>query len=251
MTPEQIRKIIRGRVADGTYGPGTQLPSERTLSVEFGVPKWMVSRALQPLRDNGDLHSSGGRRGTRVPDPQSLVPLPAIKKIEQIVRSRIGDGTYAVRTWLPSLRHLAVEFGVTATSIRTALNPLHQEKLLVSFRTLGTYVVDPGQPGVPPSDRASKTVEYVRQALRERLGDGIYPPGSRLPTNPELATEFDVGLTTISKALRPLRAEGLIVNGPGRSYSARPTSKPPAPVGNATCEPVSCDAGTISEQDHQ
>jgi len=250
MTPEQIRKVIRIRLADDTYGPGTQLPSERTLSVEFGVPKWVVvvSRALQPLRDNGDLHSSVGRRGTRVPDPQSLVPLPGI---EQIVRSWIGDGTYAVRTWLPSLRHFAVEFGVTATSIRTALKPLHQENLLASFRTLGTYVVDPGQPGVPPSGRASKTVAYVGQALRERLGDGIYPPGSRLPAIQELATEFDVGLTTILRAIRPLRTEGLIVNGPGRAYSARPTSKPPAPVGNATREPVSCDAGTISEQDHQ
>ncbi|MDQ1033468.1 DNA-binding GntR family transcriptional regulator [Streptomyces umbrinus] len=251
MTPELVRKVIRKRLADGTYGPGTQLPSERTLSVEFGVPKWVVSRALRPLRDNGDLHSSVGRRGTRVPDPQSLVPVTGISEIEQIVRSRIGDGTYAVRTWLPSLRHFAVEFGVTPTSIRTALKPLHQEKLLASFRTLGTYVVDPGQPGVPPSGRASKTVAYVGQALRERLGDGIYPPGSRLPAIQELATEFDVGLTTISKAIRPLRTEGLIANGPGRSYSARPTSEPPAPVRNATRDPVSCDAAAISEQDHQ
>lgn len=233
MTPELITKIIRKRLADGTYGPGTQLPSERDLSVEFGVPKWVVSRALRPLKDNGDLHSSVGR-GTRVPDPQSLVPLPGIREIEQTLRSRIGDGTYAAGAWLPSATTLAAEFGVSTITVRGAQTPLKREKLLASVPTLGTYVVDPQQPGVPPPDRASRTVAYVGKVLRERLSDGTYPPGSPLPTNAELSAEFDVASNTISRAISPLRAEGLVFSGLRRVYAARPITEPPGLASNAT-----------------
>ncbi|WP_405542800.1 GntR family transcriptional regulator [Streptomyces phaeochromogenes] len=240
MTPEQIRKVIRKRLADGTYGPRTQLPSERDLSAEFGVPKRVISDALRPLKDNGDLHTSVGR-GTRVPDRQSLVPLPGIREIEQTLRARINDGTYAVRTWLPTTRHLAAEFGVAPTSIQTALKPLQEEKLLASRRPLGTYVVDSRRPGVPPPGNASPTVANVGQALRERLRDGTYPPGSQLPTNQELATEFNAWPTTISKALKPLTKEGLIVNGPRRAYVARPAPAPEARQGTLAATPTTSD----------
>ncbi|MGW2291581.1 GntR family transcriptional regulator [Streptomyces phaeochromogenes] len=239
MPPEQIRKVIRNRLADGTYGPGTLLPSERALAVEFGVRAWAVRWALQPLKDNGHLRFAPGR-GNLVLDPQSPAPVGCgIRDIEQAVRSRLGDGTYAVGTWLPTMRRLAAEFGVGPTSIHKALTPLEREKLLASRRPLGTYVVDPRQPGVPPPCKKSHTVAYVGQTLRERLRDGTYPPGSPLPTNAELSAEFEVGSRLISTALKPIRSEGLVSSGPrGRLYAARPTSEPPAPVRNVTPEQV-------------
>ncbi|WP_326731883.1 GntR family transcriptional regulator [Streptomyces phaeochromogenes] len=253
MTPEQIRKVIGNRLADGTYSPGTLLPTERNLSVEFGVRAWAVRWALQPLKDNGHLRFAPGR-GNLVLDPQSPAPVGCgIRDIEQAVRSRLGDGTYAVGTWLPTMRHLAAEFRVGPTSIHKALTPLEQEKLLASLGRRGTYVADPRQPGVPPPRRTSQTtVANVGQTLRERLRDSTYPPGSPLPTNAELSAEFEVRSHLISTALKPIRSEGLVSSGPRcRLYAARPTSEPPAPVRNAPREPVSCDAATTSEQDHQ
>jgi DNA-binding GntR family transcriptional regulator len=222
-TPELIGKVIRKRLADGTYGPGTLLPSEQALSAEFDVRAWAVRWALQPLKDNGHLRFAPGR-GNLVLDPQSLAPVGyGIRDIEQAVRSRLGDGTYAVGTWLPTLRHLAAEFGVGPTSIHKALKPLEQEKLLASLGRRGTYVVDPRQPGAPPPRRTSQTpVAYVGQVLQERLRDGTHTPGSRLPTVRELATEFGVGQCTILRAFVPLKEQGLIVRESGRMCAARP-----------------------------
>ncbi|MEY9937024.1 GntR family transcriptional regulator [Streptacidiphilus sp. MAP5-3] len=53
---------------------------------------------------------------------------------------------------------------------------------------------------------------YLRIAadLRSRILDGTYPPGSQLPTLPELERQYEVSLTTVRNALGVLRNEGLI-----------------------------------------
>ncbi|MFI8854676.1 GntR family transcriptional regulator [Streptomyces sp. 891-h] len=59
---------------------------------------------------------------------------------------------------------------------------------------------------------AARDAEYVRIAeeLRSAITGGGYPPGSRLPTLPELSTQYGVSQTTIRQALGILRSEGLI-----------------------------------------
>ncbi|TDU04179.1 GntR family transcriptional regulator [Streptomyces sp. 846.5] len=54
--------------------------------------------------------------------------------------------------------------------------------------------------------------EYARIAAELRAGilDGRYPPGSQLPTLPELEQQYGVSLTTVRNALGLLRNEGLI-----------------------------------------
>ncbi|MCX4564403.1 GntR family transcriptional regulator [Streptomyces phaeochromogenes] len=250
-----IEKVIRERLRNGTYPPGSRLPTYAELASEFGAGHTTISNALQLLRKEGLV--SERQRSKRVYARRSASEHPGADRnitgeIEQIAPSRLSDGTYAVGTWLPSARTLAAEFGVVHATIRKALAPLKGEKLLASLETLGIYVADPQQPGVPPPGRTSRTVAYVGKVLRERLRDGTYPPGSPLPTNAELSAEFEVRSHLISTALKPIRSEGLVSSGPRcRLYAARPTSEPPAPVRNAPREAVSCDAATTSEQDHQ
>lgn len=50
----------------------------------------------------------------------------------------------------------------------------------------------------------------IAAALRSHIADGTYPPGSQLPTLPELERQYDVSLTTVRNALGVLRNEGLI-----------------------------------------
>jgi len=50
----------------------------------------------------------------------------------------------------------------------------------------------------------------VRDELTQRIGRGTLPAGSRLPSEPALATELGVSRATLREALRALESEGLV-----------------------------------------
>jgi DNA-binding GntR family transcriptional regulator len=52
--------------------------------------------------------------------------------------------------------------------------------------------------------------------LRQQIASGELPSHSRLPTLSELADRHKIAITTVQDALKPLKAEGLIVTYPGR-----------------------------------
>ncbi|HZS00156.1 MAG TPA: GntR family transcriptional regulator [Chloroflexota bacterium] len=56
----------------------------------------------------------------------------------------------------------------------------------------------------------------LREALRERIQRGEFPPGARLPTEEELCRDYAVSRITVIRALRDLVAEGLIERRQGR-----------------------------------
>ncbi|MEU2265058.1 winged helix-turn-helix domain-containing protein [Streptomyces olindensis] len=55
-----------------------------------------------------------------------------------------------------------------------------------------------------------ETGERVVRVLRERIFDGTFPPGALLPSQRELAEEFDVSRYTVLQALRRLLDEGVV-----------------------------------------
>jgi DNA-binding GntR family transcriptional regulator len=59
-------------------------------------------------------------------------------------------------------------------------------------------------------DRTRPLWKQLAAVLRERIADGTYPVGSRVPSTVELAAEFDVVSSTVQKATAALRAEGLL-----------------------------------------
>ena len=63
----------------------------------------------------------------------------------------------------------------------------------------------------------------VASTLRTAILRGIYPVGSRIPTEEELCRRFKVSRHTIREALRQLRADSLITSRPG----SRPVVAPP------------------------
>ncbi|ADB31258.1 transcriptional regulator, GntR family [Kribbella flavida DSM 17836] len=56
----------------------------------------------------------------------------------------------------------------------------------------------------------------VADSLREAIRSGELPPGTRLPSGRELATQFGVALMTAQKAVDALRAEHLVRSHRGR-----------------------------------
>ncbi|WP_246082828.1 GntR family transcriptional regulator [Nonomuraea diastatica] len=57
----QIVQTIRRKIADGTYPPGSLLPSETQLVREFGVSRPTVVRALQVLQLRGVIEREHGK----------------------------------------------------------------------------------------------------------------------------------------------------------------------------------------------
>lgn len=57
----QIVQALRRRIAEGTYPPGSLLPSETQLVREFGVSRPTVVRALQAMQLRGEIEREHGR----------------------------------------------------------------------------------------------------------------------------------------------------------------------------------------------
>ncbi len=51
---------------------------------------------------------------------------------------------------------------------------------------------------------------HVAEQLRARIMAGELPPGTQLPTEPELMVTYDVSRHTVREALALLRADGLV-----------------------------------------
>ena len=70
----------------------------------------------------------------------------------------------------------------------------------------------------------------AREALRRRIETGIYPPGSRLPTEVELPKILETGKQTVVRALNDLVREGLIYRRRGDgTYVADRSAQPLIP----------------------
>ncbi|MFI0487200.1 GntR family transcriptional regulator [Actinomadura sp. 9N215] len=67
----------------------------------------------------------------------------------------------------------------------------------------------------------------ITNALRQRITDGTYAPGTRLPGEAALCAEFGVARNTVRRALSTLQADGLITvrTGVGR-YVHDPATQP-------------------------
>jgi GntR family transcriptional regulator len=62
----------------------------------------------------------------------------------------------------------------------------------------------------------------IAAVLREEIASGVYPPGSRFPTGPELAARWRVSQGTANLAMNYLRSEGLIRTKRGRGTIINP-----------------------------
>ncbi|WP_182084043.1 FadR/GntR family transcriptional regulator [Aureimonas sp. ME7] len=75
---------------------------------------------------------------------------------------------------------------------------------------------------------ASPLSERVYEALKERIGTGVYGADERLPGEYDLAAQFDVSRPIVREALERLRGEGLVYSRRGAGSFARPARGAPA-----------------------
>ena len=90
-----------------------------------------------------------------------------------------------------------------------------------------------GLPHLPTVNRMSVDLDRSRPVWRQiagivadRIADGTYPAGSRVPSTVELSAEFDVATSTVQKVYAHLKSEGLVRTevGLGSFVADRPTN---------------------------
>ncbi|MFI6813794.1 GntR family transcriptional regulator [Nonomuraea sp. NPDC050328] len=65
---QQVAEVLKARIADGTYPPDSQLPSQHELVTEFEIAPNTAQKVLTRLREEGAAYSVRGI-GTFVAPP--------------------------------------------------------------------------------------------------------------------------------------------------------------------------------------
>ncbi|XUL89185.1 GntR family transcriptional regulator [Streptomyces galilaeus] len=89
--PKYVRlaQTLQGRIEDGTYAPGTRVPSENQLVQAFGMSRPTVVRALELLKRDGWLESRQGF-GTIVRGRPAVVEQKDRRGSEALTRDESG-----------------------------------------------------------------------------------------------------------------------------------------------------------------
>jgi GntR family transcriptional regulator len=56
----QVADVLLARIADGTYPPGSRVPSVMELAGEFGIAQATAQKTLTRLREDGALYTVPG-----------------------------------------------------------------------------------------------------------------------------------------------------------------------------------------------
>lgn len=76
---------------------------------------------------------------------------------------------------------------------------------------------------MPEQDAKPHKYREIAAALRQRITDRRYLPGTPLPSEPSVATEFGAHVNTVRQAFALLRSEGLVITEPNRGSYVRPS----------------------------
>ncbi|MGW7084852.1 GntR family transcriptional regulator [Streptomyces sp. NPDC054871] len=139
--------------------------------------------------------------------------IPRWRQVAEIIRRRIEDGTYPPRTRVPSVVQITAEFGIANATAQKVLKGLRREGLVHMEPGLGSFVSPPStRPTGPVEDEGDTRAIWkgIAATIAERIAQGEYPVGARVPSVLGLSAEFDIAGSTAQKVLAHLRAEGLV-----------------------------------------
>ncbi len=189
--------------------------------------------------------------GGRSPAAPSAFDLKVHAGLAELLRAQIRAGHLRPGELLPQRRELVEQYRVGWRTVKEALDLLVREGLLVrsdgGVRVSAVPLVEPlPLPGLdlipvsvtveevsPATHRAKPRHQQLTEILQALIRDEAYPPGSRMPSAPQVAEQHGFSLSSAQSALRALKAQGLTVTGPGgHSYVAQaPGRGAPGPSG--------------------
>jgi DNA-binding GntR family transcriptional regulator len=139
-----IEDALRRRIAEGEFPADSVLPSEATLTTEYGVARNTLRRALNGLKEDGLLTTVPGR-GWIVSAPgeassDSADPHLQYRRIAAEVRARIDSGELGAGDRVPSGAELVNQYGVSRWTARLALRQLEDAGLITTVHGKGRFV---------------------------------------------------------------------------------------------------------------
>lgn len=69
---QEVAESVRQLISDGTYAPGSEVPSIEAMMQEYNVSRTTVRHAIKLLTDDGLLNPGRGRRKTTVRDSRRI-----------------------------------------------------------------------------------------------------------------------------------------------------------------------------------
>lgn len=137
----RIAAVLRQRIADGRYPPGSLLPSEATLAQEFQVVRNTMRRALAELVEEDLIGTVAGRgRVVQATTGTAEASLLRYRQIASDITEAITAGQLAAGALLPSESTLVHRYGVSRGTVRRALAELETAGLVESRQGHGRRV---------------------------------------------------------------------------------------------------------------
>ncbi|WP_184971667.1 winged helix-turn-helix domain-containing protein [Nonomuraea endophytica] len=133
-----IANYLRTYINDGSYEPGSMLPSEWTLCRKFGVKRTAVRRAFIVLECEG-LIITVPAKGRMVRSDFSVTPL-LYRRIARDLREKIRRGDFVPECPMPSEATLCRHYSVSRNTVRRAMSELEREGIVVVRHGFGRFI---------------------------------------------------------------------------------------------------------------
>jgi DNA-binding GntR family transcriptional regulator len=134
--------VIRARITDGEFPPGSTLPSEAALCSQYEVSRNTLRRALGELAAEKLLVAQPGRgRVVLGGTEEGRSAMPQYRSMAAELRALIEAGELAPGDSLPSESALAERYGVARGTVRHALAELEGAGLVESVHGKGRFVL--------------------------------------------------------------------------------------------------------------
>lgn len=229
-----IMKSIDTALKTNLVKIGDLLPTKADLAYYLGVSLGTIQNVLKILEDKEYIYSKQ-RIGSIIKDKNdnlSEMRKKTSKKdiAEERIKNYILTNSIEIGQQLPATRQLAKETGMALNTVMTAISKLITDNILKYDDKKNLIVIDNNITLNENTGEESLAVK-ISHDLKQHICAN-YSIGERLPSNEELAKEFNVSMKTMHNAVQILVKEKMLLTRRGSygtiviSNSQNPTAEP-------------------------
>ncbi len=198
---------IKNSLKSGKIKPLDFLPLKGDLACHIGVSKGTIQNVYRSVEDYG-LIESKQRVGTYIKKAETQVDKLTSRReaaCEAIKEYLFLSGYNNGDTLIP-IRRLAILTGISPTTIKTAINTLILQGILIQKDSI--FVVN--NMNFKINEIETKTlVEKIAERIKSNIIENL-SSGEKLPSNSLLAKKFNVSVKTVHDAIKVLHEAGLL-----------------------------------------
>lgn len=192
---------------------GDLLPSKSDLAYYLGVSLGTIQNVLKILEDREYIYSKQ-RIGSIIKDKNddmSEMRKRTSKKdmAEELIKEYIVNNNLEVGTQLPATRQLAREIGMTMNTVMSAISKLIIDGI-VKYDERKNLIITSSDIVLAEDTDEETLVSKVANDLKKMICSS-YSIGEKLPSNEDLAKEFNVSMKTMHNAIQVLAKEKMLL----------------------------------------